>query len=310
MTMHVLPLHRRVVALIFPLIIGGIAVLTTPTFFEVGLPWWPLLILGLPGLLSLLICFEYWNAAIGFDSEQLHFRSVGYQVTAPWQRVSERITDGKVSLYVEACEPRYRWWLWIMQSALHVFMPHRSRYAHGLMALIPLYWFASAPDGAVMQDFRKYSGNRVGAADKLSAMPDLAELQNAAIRSIAHDVINLQDGEWEDREWRYLAVDHEVLVADGRRSSTQAKVIAQRPGAELEELGFRLSPESKAHLLALRGAMAEVDGKIWTILDMTVDHSGEYDFTFGYGAPPRLNGDLLHSPLTGLLERYRKARSK
>lgn len=145
---------------------------------------------------------------------------------------------------------------------------------------------------------------------KSSPLPDLRALQSTLVRRIASDVTNLQDGEWEDREWLYLAVNHEVLVVEGRRSSTQAEVIARRPSAELEELGFRLSMESKAHLLALRDAMADADGRTWTVVDLTVERSGQYDFAFSYDAPPRLNGDLLHTPLTGLLERYRKAQSK
>ena len=145
---------------------------------------------------------------------------------------------------------------------------------------------------------------------KADPVPDLIALQAAAVRSIVANVTDLQDGEWEDREWVYLAVNHEVLVEEGRRSSTQAQVIAQRPGAELEELGFRLSMESKAHLLALRDAMASADKTTWTVVDLTVDRSGTYDFAFSYEPPPRLGGDLLHTPLTGLLERYRKDQSK
>lgn len=146
--------------------------------------------------------------------------------------------------------------------------------------------------------------------NRSSPLPDLLALQNAAVRSMASDITNLQDGEWEDREWLYLAINHEILVEEGRRSSTQAQVIAHRTGADLEELGFRLSMESKAHLLALRDAMADVDGKTWTVVDLTAERSGKYGFAFSYDPPPRLNGDLLHSPLTGLLERYRKAQAK
>lgn len=145
---------------------------------------------------------------------------------------------------------------------------------------------------------------------KTGPVPDIMAQQAVAVRSIAADVTNLQDDEWEDRDWVYLAVNHEVLVAEGRQSSTQAQVIANRPGAELEGLGFRLSMESKAHLLALRDVMADADGKTWTVVDLTVERSGKYDFAFSYDAPPRLSGDLLHTPLTGLLERYRKAQSK
>lgn len=165
MTIFVLPLQRRLVAFVFPLIVGAIAVLTTPTFLEAGLPWWPLFIFGLPGLLALQICFDYWNAAIGFDAEQLHYRSVGYRVTAPWHQLSERWIDGKVLLHVRDCEPHYHWWLGIMQAVLGLFMPARSRYAHDLMAIIPLHWFAATPDSAVMRDFRAMAGSKMTSGD-------------------------------------------------------------------------------------------------------------------------------------------------
>lgn len=161
MTICVLPLRRRLVAFVFPLIVGAIAALTIPTFIEAGLPWWPLFIFGVPGLLALQICFEYWNVTIGFDAEQLHYRSVGYQVTAPWHHLSERVIDGKVLLHVRDCEPHYHWWLWIMQAFLSMFMPARSRYAHGLMAIIPLHWFASTPDSAVMREIRSMAGGKM-----------------------------------------------------------------------------------------------------------------------------------------------------
>lgn len=165
MTMHALPLQRRLAAVVFPVIIVVIAALTTPTFIRAGLPWWPLFIFGPPGLVALLIAVEYWNAAIGFDSEQMHYRSVGYQLTAPWNRLSERVTDGKLSLHVRECEPRYHWWLWIMQATLSVFMPARSRYAHGLMAVIPLYWFAATPDDEVMREYRTLAGSKIASAE-------------------------------------------------------------------------------------------------------------------------------------------------
>jgi len=161
MTMHFLPLQRRVIAFVFPLIIVVIAALATPTFIRAGLPWWPLFIFGPPGLLALLICFEYWNASIGFDESHLHYRAVGYTVVAPWEKVSERGQGGRISLHVSECEPRYHWWLGIMQAVLSVLMPARSRYAHGLIAIIPLYWFASSPDDAVMSEFRRQASGRM-----------------------------------------------------------------------------------------------------------------------------------------------------
>ncbi|SFV31690.1 hypothetical protein SAMN05216456_1426 [Devosia crocina] len=141
-------------------------------------------------------------------------------------------------------------------------------------------------------------------------VPDRVALQEAIVKSVAGDITDLPDGEWEGREWVYLAVNHEVLVEEGRRSSSQTSVLAHLPDGELEGLSFRLSPQSKEAILALRDAMAdEVQGP-WTILDLTVERSGKYDFKFSYDPPPRLNGNLLHSPLTGLLDRYLRQRAE
>lgn len=129
-------------------------------------------------------------------------------------------------------------------------------------------------------------------------------LQNAVTKSVAGDVTDLQDGEWGDRDWVYLAVNHEILAEEGHRSSTQAKVLAQRPGSALEEHGFRLSMATKANLLALRDAMAAADGRTWTVVDLTMERDGHFTLVFGYDRPTRLSGDLLYSPLSGLLRRY------
>lgn len=145
-----------------------------------------------------------------------------------------------------------------------------------------------------------------GSFSKRDNSPDLSALQEAIVHSVAGDVTDLHDGEWQDREWVYLAVNHEVLIEDGRRSSTQAKVLAQRPGAELKDLGFRLSPQTKSAILDLRDAMAANGQQPWTIMDLTVERGGRFNFDFSYNPPPRINGDLLHSPLKDLLERYRR----
>lgn len=134
--------------------------------------------------------------------------------------------------------------------------------------------------------------------------PDLAGLQDTIVRAVAGDMTDLQDGDWEQREWVYLAVNHEILPEDGIRTSTQAAVLARHPGAKLEKLNFRLSPGTKAAILALRDAMAPAGKAPWTALDLTLERDGYADFSFSYEAPPRLNGDLLHSPLKTLLERY------
>jgi hypothetical protein len=149
-TMYFLPLRSRMVALVFPVLILAMAGVATPTFVEAGLPWWPLFIFGLPGFLAIVIAVEYWNVAIGFDAGAIHYRSVGYSVSAPWNTVSERNDGGKISLAIDRCEPHYHWWLGAMQAALSALMPGRARYAQGLMANVPLSWFSASPGDEVM----------------------------------------------------------------------------------------------------------------------------------------------------------------
>lgn len=144
---------------------------------------------------------------------------------------------------------------------------------------------------------------------KTAAQVDLVGLQKAIVRSVVDDRTELYDGKWEDRDWVYLAVNHELLIEDGRRSSTQAKVLAHKGDGALEDLSFRLSPGSKAAILALRDAMVGMGQAPWTILDLKVDRSGKYEVSFSYEPPPRLNGDLLHNPNKDLLERYRAQNS-
>ncbi|TSH98514.1 hypothetical protein FOZ76_01815 [Verticiella sediminum] len=145
---------------------------------------------------------------------------------------------------------------------------------------------------------------------KKPSAPDLAALQDDAVRAVVADITDLHDGEWGTREWVYIAVNHEVLAEEGGRSSTHALVLAREPGGELEALSFRLGMRSKHAMLALREAIAAGGKAPWTILDLTIERDGHYDFVFGHGPPPRLNGDLLHSPLKGLLERYKADRSE
>ena len=81
-------------------------------------------------------------------------------------------------------------------------------------------------------------------------------------------------------------------------------MLAYRPNEPLEAVGFRLSAETKAALVALRSEMDTAGQGRWTIADIVVDRDGTYTFSFQHDQPPRLNGDLLHRPLKGYLERY------
>jgi len=135
-------------------------------------------------------------------------------------------------------------------------------------------------------------------------VPDIATLQGEVVRSIVSDIRDLHDGEWEEREWVHIAINHEMSIEDGMRSSSQSIVLARKGDGALEALSFRLSMATKQKLVALREAMAKVGQEPWTILDLTIERDGRYDFVFGYDPPPRLNGDLLHRPLQDLLIRY------
>lgn len=136
-------------------------------------------------------------------------------------------------------------------------------------------------------------------------LPAVAILQEDVVRSVVGNIRDLHDGEWEGREWVYIAVNHEMSVEDGGRSSSQSVVLVRKGELELEALGFRLSTATRQKLIALREAMCAAGQEPWSILDLTIERDGPYDFTFSYAPPPRLDGDLLHQPLKDILARYR-----
>ncbi|KAA0971837.1 hypothetical protein FPY71_01520 [Aureimonas fodinaquatilis] len=156
-------MQRRLTAFVFPVLIIVPAALTTPTFIEAGLAWWPLFIFGLPMVLAILICVEYWNASIQIDGNMLRYQSVGYQLDATWRQVSVTNKNGKVTLRVSEAEPRLHLWLAPMQRILMLFIPRRALFAQGLMASIPLWYFSTASDDAVMAEFYHHSNNGVDA---------------------------------------------------------------------------------------------------------------------------------------------------
>lgn len=132
---------------------------------------------------------------------------------------------------------------------------------------------------------------------------EIQRLQGETVREIAASVTDLMEGDWGDREWARIAANVEIDTAQGRRISAQTSAIARSPGHAFEDVDFRLSRQAKDALVALREAMRDQRGA-WNTCDVTIDRSGKYHFDFSYEPPRRLNGDLLHSPLTGHLDRY------
>ncbi|MCX8996043.1 hypothetical protein NOF55_02895 [Rhizobiaceae bacterium BDR2-2] len=135
--------------------------------------------------------------------------------------------------------------------------------------------------------------------------PAIDQLQAALVKAVAADVSDLHDGEWEDRDWLRIGVNLELLIDGGQRISNQAIVIAQKPGGSLEKLSFRLRLANKEKFVELAQAMGKGNKERWTICDLQIERDGRFAFSFGYGPPPRLGGDLLHTPLSDMLERYR-----
>lgn len=153
MIMHHMPLARRAVAYVFPAIIVVIAALAAPAFAETGRIWWLVAILALPAALAVLICVEYRAAALGFDADGVHFRSVGYRMHVPWQDISLETQHGKPIIRARAAVPQFFPWLGFLYSVLAVLVPRRARHAGGMMSIIPLYAFID-DGGRVLADLR------------------------------------------------------------------------------------------------------------------------------------------------------------
>lgn len=137
----------------------------------------------------------------------------------------------------------------------------------------------------------------------MADFPEIQRIQAEAVQEIAASVSDVVDGEWGDREWARIAANVEIDTAQGRRISAQTSAIARRPGKDYEDVDFRLSRRAKDALVALREAMRDQRGA-WNTCDVTIDRDGRYHFDFSYEPPRRLNGDLLHSPLQGSLQRW------
>lgn len=143
-----------------------------------------------------------------------------------------------------------------------------------------------------------------GGRKSKAEVSDVVASQDRIAVLLARDVVDVSDGEWDEREWVELAVNHELDPTEDLRSSTQAIVLARQTNQALEALGFRLSAETKAALAQLRAQMDAAGQGRWTIADIVMDRGGVYSFSFRHDQPPRINGDLLHMPLKGYLDRY------
>lgn len=134
------------------------------------------------------------------------------------------------------------------------------------------------------------------------------DLNNAyidAVKAIVRSIANVYDGEWGDRSWERILVDHESLLHEPEpQTSTIAFTLACYPEAPLEKVAFDLSPEAEAGLQRIGEIMHSRDGKWWTTCRLTVERDGRYDFQFDYGPPYRLSGNLNDRRYQDYLDRY------
>lgn len=80
----VLPLGRRLIGVVFPVLVAFMALYAFPGFAENGRGSWTLYIFALPAVLSVIIMVEWWRVSIGFDASGVHFQSLGYRIMVRW----------------------------------------------------------------------------------------------------------------------------------------------------------------------------------------------------------------------------------
>ena len=81
----VLPLGRRLIGVLFPVLVALMALYAFPGFAQNGRGSWTLYIFALPALLSVIIMIEWWRVSIGFEASGVHFQSVGYRIAVRWE---------------------------------------------------------------------------------------------------------------------------------------------------------------------------------------------------------------------------------
>ncbi|MCX8996037.1 hypothetical protein NOF55_02865 [Rhizobiaceae bacterium BDR2-2] len=154
---------------------------------------------------------------------------------------------------------------------------------------------------------KKNSGATAGNPPPASAAPaEIKACQTELARAVAASITDLYDGEWEDRDWLRIVVNHEALWDQPQtRTSSLNFTIARRPGEALEKMGFRLSPAAREGFQRLAALMQAQGGSWWTVCDLVIERDGRFDFTFSYGQPYRIDGNLNDQRFRDYLERYR-----
>jgi len=111
-------------------------------------------------------------------------------------------------------------------------------------------------------------------------------------KGIVASVSDVMDGEWGDREWERIVVNHQTLLHSPEgTTSAIAFSIARSPAGAHEQLDFRISDEAEAGLENIAEIAHAQNGTYWTVCDVTIERAGTYQFAFSYDRPYRLSGD-------------------
>lgn len=156
------------IAFAFPGIIVLLAAYIVPILVSAGLGWWAAFILVPAACLSVLICFEFWATAVGFDAEGVRYRAVGYRIDAPWSDVEFQDNGGKPVLLVSEGRRTVSPWFAVLFRVAGMLAPHQARASHRMMASIPLYYFLTADTDAVMADLHAVAPTAVHESSPLS----------------------------------------------------------------------------------------------------------------------------------------------
>lgn len=136
-------------------------------------------------------------------------------------------------------------------------------------------------------------------------MDDLNQAYVETVQAVAGSVTDVMDGEWGERDWRRIVVNHESLLhAEEPEASTIAFAVAAKPGGEPEIVDFRLSRAAKNGLKRIADIMHAQKGQYWTVCDLTIERDGSYRFDFSYDPPYRLGGHTHDTRFDDYLQRY------
>lgn len=125
------------------------------------------------------------------------------------------------------------------------------------------------------------------------------------VQAVAASVADVYDGEWGDRQWRRIVVNHESLLHTKEpQTSTIAFAIASQPGGKPEQVNFRLSDEAENGFERIAEILHKQKGEYWTVCNLTIESDGNYKFDFSYDEPYRLSGHLNDKRFDDYLQGY------